>query len=245
MHRKLLLMSYEKVKESLVEENGIEPSLTACGEELSRILMSSFSYSEKSLRNLFNETSDNNEIIIKQPKVVQALAKYLGYKDYRDFDNQNYEKREEVGKVNVGITTETNASKNKESNDGSERKKIILKIVISISFLIAFGLFGYNYFNKQEWMEWDGTKYVETSFDSQKLKEGILKAYKEERITDFERLLPNCETKFFNEDGTVRVWYGKNNDGILEYFTSYGLHPESGKTLKPITKYMIGKYICF
>ena len=238
-------MSYEKVKESLVEENGIEPSLTACGEELSRILMSSFSYSEKSLRNLFNETSDNNEIIIKQPKVVQALAKYLGYKDYRDFDNQNYEKREEVGKVNVGITTETNASKNKESNDGSERKKIILKIVISISFLIAFGLFGYNYFNKQEWMEWDGTKYVETSFDSQKLKEGILKAYKEERITDFERLLPNCETKFFNEDGTVRVWYGKNNDGILEYFTSYGLHPESGKTLKPITKYMIGKYICF
>ena len=31
---------------------------------------------------------------------------------------------------------------------------------------------------------------------------------------------------------------------VLQYFTALGLHPETGKTLKPITQYMIDKYIC-
>jgi hypothetical protein len=55
---------------------------------------------------------------------------------------------------------------------------------------------------------------------------------------------PNCEDEFFNEDGSVKLWYGKNKNKDLEYFTALGLHPETGKTLKPITQYMIDKYIC-
>ena len=45
-------------------------------------------------------------------------------------------------------------------------------------------------------------------------------------------------------DGSERLWYGKNKNKELEYFTAFGKHPETGKTLKPITKYMIAKYIC-
>ncbi len=50
--------------------------------------------------------------------------------------------------------------------------------------------------------------------------------------------------KKFKEDDSVRIWYGKNREGELEYFSSQGLHPQTGKTLKPITRYMIEKYIC-
>lgn len=44
----------------------------------------------------------------------------------------------------------------------------------------------------------------------------------------------------------VEVKFGtdKHIMGKLEYFTSLGLHQETGKTLKTITKYMINEYIC-
>ena len=63
-------------------------------------------------------------------------------------------------------------------------------------------------------------------------------------INNFHKTTPSCDTVFFNQDTTVRLWYGKNTDGNLEYFTSLGLHPQTNKTLKPITPYMIKKYIC-
>ncbi|WP_435682498.1 hypothetical protein [Nonlabens sp.] len=53
-----------------------------------------------------------------------------------------------------------------------------------------------------------------------------------------------CDTVFFKSDNSVRFWYGKNKKKEIEYFTDLGLHPETGKTLKPITGYMIEKYIC-
>jgi hypothetical protein len=93
-------------------------------------------------------------------------------------------------------------------------------------------------------MEWQETRYVETSFDAEKLKTGVLKVYKEERIESFRELFPNCTTRFFNEDGSVQVWYGKDMDGEMDFFSSYGLHPETNKTLRPITQYIIDKYVC-
>lgn len=55
---------------------------------------------------------------------------------------------------------------------------------------------------------------------------------------------PSCDLIFFDKSGNAQIWYGKNLKGELEIFTSLGLHPETGKTLKPISKYMIEKYIC-
>src|SRR5690606_22170187 len=101
----------------------------------------------------------------------------------------------------------TEAPKNGNKPAKPKRIKIVVGIVISISFLMAIGFFGYHYINKQQWMEWDGTRYVESTFDSQKLTEGSLKTYKEERINEFKRVLPNCKTKFFNDDGSPRIWY--------------------------------------
>ena len=39
------------------------------------------------------------------------------------------------------------------------------------------------------------------------------------------------------------ILYGKNAAKEYEYFTHPGLHPETGKTLKPISRYIIKKYI--
>ncbi|MEH6763748.1 MAG: hypothetical protein V7655_04540 [Aequorivita antarctica] len=246
MHSELLLKAYGKVKEKLLAETGIEPSVKACGDKLSLLITETFPYSEKSFRNLYNDAKEGKEIFIKQPKLVQAIAKYLEYKDYHDFENQNCLVKEEKRLAANGNANDAFTKGDVQDNGNPKPliKRRNFQITISISFLLIICFLGYAFYTKQRWMEWKETHYVEVSFDSEKLREGSLKAYKAERITDFEKVTPICESKFFNDDGSVRVWYGKNRDGDLEYFTSYGLHPQTGKTLKPITRYMIGKYIC-
>ena len=48
-------------------------------------------------------------------------------------------------------------------------------------------------------------------------------------------------TSFFVA-GKAVVWYSKVN-GKPEFFTTHGFHPVTGKPLKPITYYMIHKYV--
>ena len=93
-------------------------------------------------------------------------------------------------------------------------------------------------------MVWDDTNYIEVVFNANKYSINQLKLYNEDRINNFKKIIPNCDTKFFNDDGSENVWYGKNNNGELEFFTAFGRHPKTGKILKPITNYMIRKYIC-
>ncbi|MDP2688460.1 MAG: hypothetical protein Q8O62_14675 [Aequorivita sp.] len=240
MHKELLVKAYEKVARELFKKQAIQPSLKACGDELSLIITETFPYSEKSFRNLYNKAKEGEEITIKQPKVVDALAQYLEYKDFRDFENQNSLKKKES---KAPLPSPNFISKNQSFKGPNLNSKFFL-ITIFMSFLLASGFFGYHYFTKQRWMEWQGTHYVEASFEAEKLKNGVLKAYKDERVENFEQLTPNCETIFFNDDGSARIWYVKNKNGSIEYFSSYGLHPKTGKALKPLSQYMINKYLC-
>lgn len=240
MHKQLLLKAYEKVARKLFEKQAIQPSLKACGDALSLIISDTFPYSEKSFRNLYNQAKEGAEITIKQPKVVDALAQYLEYKDFRDFENQNSPIAEEY---KTPLPSPKFISKNRNFKSPNRNSTFFL-ITILISFLLAGVFFGYHYFTKDRWMEWQGTQYIETSFEAEKLKNGVLKAYKDDQIESFEKLAPNCETIFFNDDGSARIWYVKNKDGSIEYFSSYGLHPKTGKALKPISRYMINKYLC-
>ena len=93
-------------------------------------------------------------------------------------------------------------------------------------------------------MIWEDTHYVEVDFNAEKYSLSQLKIYNQERIESFHRVIPSCETEFYKIDGTANLWYGKNSFGELEYFTAFAIHPETVKTLKEITDYMIKKYIC-
>jgi hypothetical protein len=61
-------------------------------------------------------------------------------------------------------------------------------------------------------------------------------------IENFRKIEVNSKTVFF-KNGKPCIWYGKSFNGIIEYFTYHGQHPETGKTLKEITPYMIEKYV--
>lgn len=232
MHYKIILESFRKAKKHLKDLSGKEPSFSSCAKYLSDKIyeINGFSFGEKSLRVLHNKSVDasTKNVEIKQPKVVDALCKFLGYKDYADFVNKNKTLKE----ASVDSPLKVKAS-------SSEKFVFSALIFILITVVVI-----YISIDKTKWMVWQEDHYTVVPFDTEMYDINLLKLYKEERIENFRKIIPPCEYAFFNKDGSVRIWYGKNAKKVLEYFTDLGLHPETGKTLKPITQYMIDKYIC-
>jgi hypothetical protein len=63
----------------------------------------------------------------------------------------------------------------------------------------------------------------------------------DEKTKSLQRVMVSDTTTFF-VDGKAVIWYCKV-EGVPEYFNGPGFHPITGKALKPITKYMINKYV--
>lgn len=237
MHKELLLAAFEKAKEKELKRGYKDPSKSSLASLLSDFIESEyqFQFGERSLRDYYNQAVEGNSIEIKQQKVLDGLSHYLGYSNYTDYLLKN-------APESLGASGEEREKPEYSSSlkPFLKRNKMTLGVIV-VALLLVVSI---SIFSKPRWMEWDGTHYIEVSFDANKLKSGVLKPYKKDRIDDFELIEPTCETRFFNEDKSVRVWYGKNSGGKWEFFSSYGLHPNTGKTLKPITQYIVDKYIC-
>jgi hypothetical protein len=122
------------------------------------------------------------------------------------------------------------------------KKVIVFAVLLSLFFM------GYTVqnvvFPKKECMIWDGNHYEALNCKSEKLGIGntatvlVLNEY----LLSFKKITVDTNTVFF-KNGKPVVWYGKSFDGNYEYFNQPGLHPETDKTLKPISEYIIKKYI--
>lgn len=183
--------------------------------------------------------NDNNNTSNPSSDLLNKISEYLSYKDYEDFVSKNTPKNLQK---NIGAY-------NNQDEVLKEKKSINLllkkhKPTVFVSLLLLIGFVVYYSLNKQRWMVWDQNNYIEVKFDTEKYSLSQLKLYNEERIKYFKKITPDCNTAFFKSNNEVNIWYGKNGKKELEYFTALGLHPETGKTLNPITVYMIRKYIC-
>lgn len=92
---------------------------------------------------------------------------------------------------------------------------------------------------QQECMYWSGDHY-EPAFCDEIIPGKELIALNEEKLVTMRKITRTDTLR--GENALEKVWYSKKN-GEIEFFTAAGLHPESGKTLKPVTKYIIEKYI--
>lgn len=239
-HKDLILEAFKKAKSYLVEKGIQSPSKSGVAEVLSDYIEQEckFQFGERRLRDYYNEALKDEAIEIKQQAVRDGLAKYLGYENFRDLlirytetkkDLQNKTQSESIEKSKAFFVKQF-LSRNKTT------------VLIASGCLILFLII--NSINKEKWMVWEGNHFVETDFDSHEMEKGQIFLFNENQVARFRKLQPNCETQFFNSEGKELLWYGKNDNGELEYFTDLGRHPETGKTLRPITRYMIKKYIC-
>tara|TARA_R100001377_G_scaffold65834_1_gene41122 strand:+ start:692 stop:1393 length:702 start_codon:yes stop_codon:yes gene_type:complete len=230
MHKELIIKAFEKARNELINQGLQNPSAVKIAEELSNYIEENeeFKLGERTYRDYYNSAvkEETKDIDIRQIKVVNGLCHYLGFDNYVDFKNDQLPK------------VKSSYSVNSKSFFQKNKILIILLLAVTTTFII------YNSVTKQKWMIWEIDHYVTADFDANLLKEGILKLYDQDRIDNFQKINPDCNTAYFKEDGKENVWYGKNQNGKLEFFTSVGLHPVTGKTLKKITPHMIKKYIC-
>lgn len=224
MKEKLFQLAFKKAEQQSgkTSKNGVSAHL-----ENVFTLQLNFQTSKVTFSRYYEQFIEESTDKIMNPstELLNNLSKYVGYDSYEDF----------VTRLN---------KKNIEKDKGFLQFLIENKWVIIFILLVLVIVVFVMQFNRQRWMVWKETHYEEVSFDLEKYNVDQLKLYKEERIKNFKKVTPDCETIFFNTDGKPNLWYGKNHKKELQYFTSLGLHPETGNSLKPITRHMIKKYIC-
>ncbi|MCP9201336.1 hypothetical protein MKO06_15610 [Gramella sp. GC03-9] len=209
----------EQIFNKAERESGLKSLRGRC-EYISESLLENFKYqlSYKSLERYYkNESSPKGE-------TKDMLAKYLGYSDYNEFILNKHSGDNE--KIEV------------ESHKGPYAIKGFKQWIL-VSLIPLIGTAGYVGFlnGSEECMVW-----VEDHYEPIKC-EGELGevAYRSFLVKNFRQIEVSDTTTFF-KNGEVQVWYDKyKND--LYYFTAPGINPENGKTLKPITNYMIDKYV--
>lgn len=138
----------------------------------------------------------------------------------------------------LGSSTQVKSYWEKRS---SKKKFVILALLIMSIFLVGYT--SKQLFFSENCMQWNGDHY-EKVFCEEKVQ-GI-GSFNKPSIFDGSQFnlqkIEVCDTTtFFIGDKPV-VWYCKV-DGKPEYFTSHGCHPVTGKPLKPISNYIINKYV--
>lgn len=233
MHRDIIVSAFAKAKKEAYQEHGIQVSTNKAAERISDYISanSKVPFGARSLRELHTKSKVASESVeIKQPQVVVALCNYLAYDTYEAYALSKKGSQGMVPKSAAPLVPKSFISMHKWP--------------LSIFLFILTGSGVYFMTTKQRWMIWDQTHYIEAPFDAEALQNGQLKLLKKDRIESFKKVHLTCNDLLFNPDESARYWYGKNAKKELEYFTDVGLHPETGKTLKPLSKYMIEKYIC-
>ncbi|MFM9825866.1 hypothetical protein [Flavobacterium sp.] len=122
--------------------------------------------------------------------------------------------------------------------------RVMGRVVVLVLLLLgSVYMIKKEFFPKKECMQWHKDHYE--TVDCSGIKQGILSQNDimpiNEGIINLKKIEVNKQTLFF-KNGQPLVWYSKIK-GKLYYFNSYGMNPETGKPLKPMTDYMINKYV--
>jgi len=109
--------------------------------------------------------------------------------------------------------------------------------LLSLVLIIAFYNI-YNSYKNENCVRWEQNHYVKINCDNEQAIPNPIDI----NIEKFSKVNVSDSTIFFMNNKPV-IWYGKSNKGELEFFNSRGIHPATGKELKPITAYIVNKYV--
>jgi len=127
----------------------------------------------------------------------------------------------------------------------SEQNKSILerykKQLATGAVLCSMGIGLVSLLPKKECMQWNTNHYEVVDCSSQSSSAIDLRIPINNERLGLKKLEPKTIKTYF-ENGQPSVWYAKI-EGKIELFNQPGLHPTTGKTLKPITQYIINKYL--
>ena len=182
-------------------------------------------YYEKYVEKRENKSGEPNS------ELKNIISTYLGYEDFLDFETKN-----------LSIIGDPDQTKNtfvtkKQNIIVSSVKKWGIPAIISAT--IASGFYISGGLNTENCIIWKNNHYEKIDCNSKIKNISINNSID---IDNFKKIKPTVNSTFFIKDKPV-IWYGKSKNGEMEYFSARGIHPVTGKELKPITQYIIDKYV--
>ncbi|REG90495.1 hypothetical protein [Flavobacterium aquicola] len=174
------------------------------------------------------------------PRPYEKFCQNTGVIEIVD-ENFSENELEEVGvvpKKNIEVVTKKEGIITDKGGD----KKIMTIAIVLISLFFTGYMAKNIFFPTKQCMQWQANHYEAVDCLNNQLGIGQLNLIVpvDEPTMKLKKLDSKAEQVFFINDKPV-VWYSKEN-GKIELFNQYGLHPESGKPLRPITNYIIEKY---
>lgn len=180
--------------------------------------------SARAIKDYYDKYVEGKENKAGEPssELKNIIARYLGYEGFLEFETKNKEE-------SVGF----------DSLKGAVKKPFFKWITGAVLVVIlAVAVSNQTLLNSKDCLVWKIDHYEKIECENE-VPNPLLK---DVNIEEFKKVMVNDTTVFFINGHPV-IWYGKSNKGELEYFNSRGVHPTTMKELKPITEYLIKKYV--
>jgi len=192
---------------------------------------------------------------------LRPYQKFFKYADKENFtydngfsksdtkqDSQNIdeevkqEQKNENGQILTDTAKTTNSSdvKTKSLVNLPKTLKYIGFTTVSTFCLIAL----YFMFFYKPCMQWSGDHFEKVSCDLEVNGIGNFNVVEpfDKTIFDLKKINVCDTTSCFDKNGEAVVWYAKTANGI-DFFNGHGRHPETNSPLRPVTRYILNKYV--
>ncbi len=206
----------------------------------------------KSVQSFLSE--ENKKTNIQNLNLIAVLVDF-NPRPYNKFNRGAYSKestndiKTETGNAIGGIKSPSNLFVGNPigvilKNPRNNLKK---KFAIGIGILVVTFSVGYTtkkiILPEKQCMQWQSDHYVlvdcQNKVDVLYSSSPIIPT--NEKTIELKKIIVSDTTTFF-EGGKAKIWYCKV-DGVPEFFDGPGFHPITGKGLRPVTDYIIGKYV--
>ncbi|SEM74106.1 hypothetical protein SAMN05421856_10672 [Chryseobacterium taichungense] len=248
--RKLLEEVFQKASNDTPEKsfNGIVNYLERTLKDDYQILLS-----YKSFETYYKTVVERDEDYNIKTVILDDLSRYLEYDNFRayclDWKTIEYTISQTLSKIVINITNKpifTMPDFFKKNGLGIMEMVFVLLLVTGgvvfsnpkSSTRLGFISGSNPPATDKPFMYWNKDRYMAT--DSSYLGPQIkVEPMDEENFTYLKKITrPDTLTV---DNALHKVWYDKSNNEV-EFFTSFGKHPENGKTLKEVTPYIISTY---
>ncbi|WP_166924055.1 hypothetical protein [Flavobacterium poyangense] len=187
-----------------------------------------------SLQSELEKEGDGKEEEGNEARGNQIMGKTsFGENDGRTFDNG--------GGKNVIVTTNTKSVSFKRLFEKLFKRSESTMLAITIIFCLIAAVI-YFAFIRKECMQWTGDHYEKVDCDLKITGFGAFnKIVAFDETEFFRQKIEVCDTTTYFKEGQPIIWYVKNNNKV-DFFNMLGIHPENGKTLRPVTDHIFNKY---
>ncbi|WP_431242551.1 hypothetical protein ACQ9BO_22430 [Flavobacterium sp. P21] len=187
-----------------------------------------------------------NELTIPNNSAKEVASDNLN--DQVEIENSNDSKTDFV--MEEPLPVQSKGAKSEETpvstfvNLDEKRKSNKFKYLAIVAVLAGLGLIIFLALPRKECMQWSGDHYeiVDCNLKSEGFISGNPVELLDENLVGLKKIKVCDTTVYFDKNHNAIIWYAKRGDSI-DFFNNHGRHPENNSPLRPVTKYILDKYV--